>query len=118
MLTIQITPDSPEIGDRLDKMLTARLETLSRTRVQGLIKEGAVLVDGKPGKASYRLEGGETIDIQYEIPPEPIANGELPVRPEPMPLDVIYEDATIAAINKPAGMVVHPAVGHITGTLV
>ncbi len=116
MTQINFTVTEP--GERLDKLVTARLAdqpfTVSRVRVQQLIKDAQVMVDGKPGKASYRVESGDQILIVVPEPPaeEPLAVGEL------LPLDVIYEDDDLAAIHKPAGMVVHPALGHKTGTLV
>ena len=102
-----------EVGERLDKALAARLESLSRAQVQILIREGLVTVDGRPVKASYRIEGGEVVRVRVPLPEE----GQGP-KPEPIELDIVYEDETIAAINKPAGMVVHPAYGHTSGTLV
>jgi 23S rRNA pseudouridine1911/1915/1917 synthase len=102
-----------EIGERLDKALAARLETLSRVQVQTLIRDGLVTVDGRPVKASYRIEGGEVIRVKVPLPEE-----EQGPKPEAIVLDILYEDENIAAINKPAGMVVHPAYGHTSGTLV
>ena len=99
-------------GERLDKLLADMLDDLSRTRLQALIKEGRVRVDGAVVKPSYKVEGGETLTI-FLPPPETSA-----VIPQDIPLDVIYEDDDLIAINKPAGMVVHPAYGHDTGTLV
>jgi 23S rRNA pseudouridine1911/1915/1917 synthase len=87
--------------------------TMSRMRVQKMIDEGGVSVDGKPGKASYKVEPGDA--VEYLIPAPPV----VPViTAEAIPLDVLYEDETIAAVNKPAGMVTHPSLGHMTGTLV
>lgn len=111
-----------EPGERLDKLLTALLADQldhsvyvpSRGRVQQLIKEGGVTVNGKPGKASYRVETGD--HLSFEPPPPPPAQPEY--LGEAIPLQVLYEDAEIAAINKPSGMVVHPAAGHAGGTLV
>lgn len=102
-----------EVGERLDKALAVRLETLSRVQVQALIRDGLVTVDGRPVKASYRIEGGEVIRVRIPVPEE-----DQGPKPEPIVLDVVYEDANVAAINKPAGMVVHPAYGHTSGTLV
>lgn len=99
-------------GERLDKLLTARLESLSRSQVQALIRDGRVLVNGRPVKASYRLEGGEAIAVSL-----PVQEDEPPAA-EVIPLDVLYEDDQVAVVNKPAGMVVHPAFGHTSGTLV
>lgn len=99
-------------GLRLDKFLSQMNETISRTQIQRLIDDEQVLVNGRKEKASYRLEAGD--EIVCEIP-SPQA---LQVIPEAIPLDIIYEDADVIVINKPQGMVVHPANGNYTGTLV
>jgi len=102
-----------EAGERLDKALAGWLGDLSRSQIQALIREGLVLVNGRAVKASYRLEGGEAIEVRV-----PLAEEEAGPRPEHIPLDVLYEDEQVAVVNKPAGMVVHPAFGHTSGTLV
>ena len=102
--------DSP--GKRLDKVLTEQLPKLSRTQIQRLLKEEQILVNGRPAKANLRLEGGEEVTITL---PEP---EETELVPEDIPLDIRYEDDNMLIVNKPAGMVVHPAVGHSSGTLV
>lgn len=107
---LTLTADADDV--RLDQFVAASVSTLSRTEVQRLIKAGDIQVDGKPQKASYRLTAGEVITVSL---PAPQART---VAAEEIPLDVIYEDADLAAINKPAGMVVHPAHGNETGTLV
>lgn len=99
-------------GERLDRALAEARPELSRVQWQRLIREGLVLVDGQPTRASYRLGGNET--IAATIP----AVVESDVRPEAITLDIRYEDADIVVINKPAGMVVHPSPGHEEGTLV
>ncbi len=99
-------------GSRLDRFLSARAPDLSRTRLQSLIEAGRVAVDGRMLKASHRLRVGETVTV--EVPP-PV---ELSLVPEPIPLDVVYEDPALLVVNKPAGLVVHPGAGHATGTLV
>jgi 23S rRNA pseudouridine1911/1915/1917 synthase len=101
------------VGERLDKALTARFEQLSRSQIQSLIADGQVTVDGRITKASYRIEGGEVVRISVPLPEE-----DHGPQPETMALDILYEDDHVAAINKPAGMVVHPAYGHTSGTLV
>lgn len=121
MDTLSFTPAEHEIGERLDKVLTERLTAtapLSRSRVQQLIKAGYVTVNRKSGKAAYRLEGNEAIVVQLarEVIAPPDANTH--VVPEALPLTILYEDKAVAAIDKPAGMVVHPAAGHTSGTLV
>jgi 23S rRNA pseudouridine1911/1915/1917 synthase len=101
-------------GERLDKVVTAALGSeFSRAQIQKFIEEGHVIVDGTALKPGVRLKGNETISIT--IPPP--AQDET-VRPELIPLDVLYEDAEIAVINKPAGLVVHPGIGNEQGTLV
>ncbi len=114
---MSFSPGSQEVSERLDKVLTQRLATVSRVKVQQLIKEGHVTVNGKPGKASLRLESGDLVVVQladHILSPTATAI----TLAESMPLDVVYEDEDLAAINKPAGMVVHPAAGHTSGTLV
>lgn len=100
-------------GERLDRVLSELLSDLSRAHIQRLIKKGEITVKGATVvKPSTRLEGGETITIN--IPPvEP-----QPLLAERIPLDIIYQDDEVVVVNKPAGMVVHPAIGHSSGTLV
>ncbi len=98
-------------GDRLDRFISERL-TLSRTRVQALIEDGHVQVDGRAARKSERLEEGARVSVAVP-PPEPV---EIPA--EDLPLSVVFEDEDLLVVDKPAGMVVHPAPGHRTGTLV
>jgi 23S rRNA pseudouridine1911/1915/1917 synthase len=107
---IQLTPDTP--GQRLDQYVAAAVDALSRTETQRLIKAGQVTVNGSPAKASYHVEEGDTITVVIPPPQSQV------IAPEDIPLDVLYEDDDLAAIHKPAGMVVHPAFGHNSGTLV
>lgn len=97
---------------RLDAWLAASVPALSRSRWQALVKEGQVTVNGQPRKANHTLHEGDVVGWTIP-PPEP---SEL--QPEDMKLDVLFEDADLLVINKPAGLVVHPAPGHRTGTLV
>ena len=99
-------------GARLDSWLAREETALSRARWQQLIKEGRVRVDGTACKPNTSLRGGEC--ISYTLPPPDLTD----LVPEDIPLDVLYEDSFIIALNKPAGMVVHPAPGHSRGTLV
>ncbi len=99
-------------GARLDQFVAAAVPSLSRTEVQRLIKAGEVQVGGRAQKSSYRLSTGEVITVHVPAPKERT------VAAEDIPLDVLYEDGDLVAINKPAGMVVHPAHGNETGTLV
>lgn len=96
---------------RLDRYLADQLE-LSRSRVVSLIRAGKVLVDGRAPKKSQALEIGQTVEVRVP-PPEP-----LEARGEDIPLEIVYEDESLAVVNKPAGLVVHPAPGHPAGTLV
>ena len=100
-----------ESGARLDKYLS-EVSELSRTRVQDLAKEKKIYVNGKAEKSSYKVQCGDTISCDV---PE---NEELNVQAEDIPLDILYEDDDIIVINKPKGMVVHPAPGNYSGTLV
>jgi 23S rRNA pseudouridine1911/1915/1917 synthase len=99
-------------GQRIDQFVTESQPSLSRMEVQRLIKAGEIRVNGAPIKPSYRLTSGETISVNL---PAPV---ERSVQAEDIPLDVLYEDEDLVAINKPAGMVVHPAHGNESGTLV
>lgn len=104
-----------EAGERLDKYVTESLEdgaAVSRTQVQEWLKSGAVLVNGRPGKANYKVAAADTIAVAI---PEPVS---AVIEPEDIPLDVVYEDSDVIVINKPRGMVVHPALGHYSGTVV
>ncbi|MFH1080717.1 MAG: RluA family pseudouridine synthase [Pseudomonadota bacterium] len=104
--------ETGEQGLRLDVFLSRRDPSLSRSRVQRLIAQGAVRSGGRPVRSSHKVRKGETIDC--EIAPA----DEYDVVPEDIPLSVIYEDASLLVVDKPAGMVVHPAAGHHQGTLV
>ena len=99
-------------GLRLDKFLAEELPDYSRSYLQGLLKDGLVLVNGKTTKASYRIE--EDDEISLSIPDKILPD----IEPENIPLDILYEDDDVLVVNKPKGMVVHPAPGHYSGTLV
>jgi 23S rRNA pseudouridine1911/1915/1917 synthase len=107
-----IQPD--QAGQRLDRYLVAQLSGLSRTGVQQLIADKAVLVNGRAGKAGYLLKLDDEIRVLWAVP----TTQQPDVRPQALPLDIIYEDADLLIINKAAGMVVHPAPGHYDDTLV
>ncbi|MET4108386.1 RluA family pseudouridine synthase [Hymenobacter sp. UYP22] len=109
----RITADKRQELLRLDKFLLNRLPATSRTRIQNAIKAEAVQVNERPVKSNYRVKPGDTITITLPEPPR-----EFKVVPEPMPLDIRYEDAELLLVNKPAGLVVHPAFGNWNGTLV
>ena len=99
-------------GQRLDRFLQSESPGHSRAFLQKLIEQGCVLVNGKPGKPSYKVRAGDRIAVEIP-PPRP-----LEARPEDIPLDVLYEDDDLIVINKPAGLVVHPAAGNHEHTLV
>ncbi|MBN1121738.1 MAG: RluA family pseudouridine synthase [Anaerolineae bacterium] len=99
-------------GQRLDHCIVEAVPDLSRSEIQRLIKAGQILVNGAASKPAYRLEQGDSIEINLPDPPSAI------IEPEDIPLNVIYEDGELVVIDKPAGMVVHPAFGNRSGTLV
>jgi 23S rRNA pseudouridine1911/1915/1917 synthase len=98
--------------ERLDLFLTSHVENATRSKVQRAIREGAVLVNGKPVRPSHPVSPGEVIHVVLPKPPPQQA------LPEEIPIDIVYEDADLLVVNKPAGMVAHPAYGNYTGTLV
>ena len=108
----KLFPEIADSGLRIDKYLSSVNEQLSRSYIQKLLKSGLVLVDGKPVKASYQVDEGDVIslDIPEAVEPE--------IEPENMDLDILYEDQDVILVNKPKGMVVHPAAGHYSHTLV
>ena len=99
-------------GDRIDRYLSEELEDRSRSYIQKLIKEQYVKVNDKPVKSNYRLSLGDMVEIDLPEAKEP------DIVPEDIPMDILYEDQDIIMINKPKQMVVHPAPGHYSGTLV
>jgi 23S rRNA pseudouridine1911/1915/1917 synthase len=104
---------SEETSSRLDLFLVRQLPEYSRSRLQSLIKKGYVLVDDEiPTKAGFSLEPGMTVEVSFPRP-EPVD-----LQPESIPLEIIFENVDILLVSKPAGMVVHPSVGHAAGTLV
>ena len=110
---VEVTaPETVEQGRRLDKYLTRFYPEASRTKIQRSIKKGHVKVNGVDAKKSYTVEPGD--EIVFRLVRKPPMQAE----PEPIPLDVVYEDDDLLVVNKSAGMVVHPAPGHRTGTLV
>lgn len=107
---VELTLDA--IGERLDRALAEALPDLSRMQWQKLIREGLVTIDGERARPSYRIVGGES--LVASVP----AVVEAEVTAEDIPLDIRYEDRDLIVVNKPAGMVVHPSLGHAGGTLV
>ena len=107
---INLTAQNP--GERIDRFLSKDLETLSRSYLQKLLKDGEISVNGKHVKANYKVSEGDKIQIRIPEPENP------DILPENIPLDILYEDDDILVVNKPKGMVVHPAPGHYSHTLV
>lgn len=103
--------DSVHDGQRFDAFLADQFPAISRSNISQAIRDGLALVDGTPRKPAYRVKMGQRVSFQ---PPPPSSDRPIP---EDIPLDILHEDAELIAINKPAGMVVHPAKGHWSGTL-
>ena len=97
---------------RIDAYLSEKLEDTSRVAIQRLVTNGKVLVNGKTVKASYKVQAGDKIEVEEEVPVE------VSLKAQDIPLDIIYEDKDIIVVNKPKGMLVHPANWNPDGTLV
>ena len=108
----RLTVSPEEAGVRIDKYLTEQLPDITRSYLQKLLKDGSVQMNGKSVKASTKTAAGAVIELTIPEPEEP------EILPEDIPLDILYEDSDVILINKPKDMVVHPAAGHYTGTLV
>lgn len=104
--------DGRDEGRRLDVTVAERLPHISRSRIARLAHEGRILVDGTARKPAFRIRPGQRVEVRVPAP-EPSS-----LRPESIPLDVVYEDDDLLVVNKPAGLTVHPAPGHASGTLV
>lgn len=98
--------------ERIDKCLAMLIDSLSRSFIQKMIRENNVLVNGIPVRGSYRVRAEETVEFTLPEAAQP------DIVPEDIPLDILYEDSDVIVVNKPKGMVVHPAAGHYSGTLV
>ncbi|TQR26206.1 RluA family pseudouridine synthase [Bacillus safensis] len=112
MNQVNIAVSEEQTSERLDKFLSTTEPEWSRTQVQQWVKDGLIEVNGKQVKANYKVQAGDQIKVDIPDPEE------LDVEAEPMDLDIYYEDADVLVVNKPRGMVVHPAPGHVSGTLV
>jgi 23S rRNA pseudouridine1911/1915/1917 synthase len=106
-----LTVEPAAAGERLDRWLATHVQDVSRARLQTLIDDGHVRVDGIARKRAYRLQGGEVVDVH--VPPREPDD----LRPEAIPLTIVHEDDDVLVVNKPAGMVVHPGAGHAAATL-
>ncbi|WP_183283613.1 RluA family pseudouridine synthase [Cupriavidus alkaliphilus] len=111
-MTLSLEVDSASHGERLDKLLARHFSEFSRSRLQQWIESGAVRVDGQVRRPRDAVQMGNRIEVQPQAAPESSA-----FAPEEVPLDVVYEDDTLLVINKPAGLVVHPAAGNWSGTV-
>ena len=111
-MQLTLTATSEDRGVRIDAWLAAHVEGLTRSAAAKLLESGGVAVNGVSAAKNYRLTGGETVEVT-----RPEAE-EIAVEPQDIPLDVVYEDQDVIVVNKPVGLVVHPAPGHPDGTLV
>jgi 23S rRNA pseudouridine1911/1915/1917 synthase len=108
---LTLTVNADQVGQRLDAVLACQIPTVSRTRLQRAIEGGDVLVNGRIAKPSYRVRPADRIEVDLPEPPP------VDLQPEPIPIDVVFEDDDLVVIDKPAGMVVHPGAGVHSGTL-
>lgn len=109
---MRLTVDGGQEQVRIDSFLTSRISGISRNRVQNAAKAGNILVNEKVVKANYKIKPGDVISIVFAYPPR-----DTDIKPEPIPLNIVYEDNDVIVINKQAGLVVHPAHGNFDGTL-
>lgn len=109
--SLQFHPDPGDVDQRLDRFLAARIDWLSRMRINSLLSQGACTVNGESGAPGYHLQSGDVVEITIE------ENDPTAMTPEEIPLDVVYEDSDLMVIDKPAGMLVHPTRGEKSGTL-
>ncbi len=108
---IEMIVSKDEVGIRLDTWLRTRLG-ISRARSQALIRSGRVTVGGKTAKESRKTRPAETVMVSFPVP-QPVK-----IQPEPIPIDILHQDAEIVVVSKPAGLATHPSIGHSRGTLV
>lgn len=109
---IELRPERADNHTRLDRFVAQAVPELSRSYIQQLIEDGSILVDGQARRPAFKMTSGEVVTVA--VPPP----AEFDLLPEDIPLDIVYEDADVLVIDKPAGMVVHPAPGHPRGTVV
>jgi 23S rRNA pseudouridine1911/1915/1917 synthase len=109
---MRITVDGGQDTVRIDTFLTSRISSISRNRIQNAAKAGNILVNDKPVKQNYKVKPNDVISIVFSYPPR-----EADIKPQDIPLDIVYEDDDVIIINKQAGLVVHPAHGNFEGTL-
>ena len=109
----RFTADAGQSALRIDKFLSVRIENTSRTRIQNAANAGNILVNNLPVKPNYKVKPGDIVQVVLPSPPR-----EIELIPQDIPLNIVYEDDNVIVVNKEAGMVVHPAYGNYTGTLV
>ena len=107
-----VTIEETLTSERLDRYLTTKLPHVSRGGIQRLMREGCILVDGKPAKPTQHPAAGQTVEVTWPVPKE------IEAKPEDIPLNILFEDDDLIVVNKPAGMPTHPGHGHEGGTLV
>jgi 23S rRNA pseudouridine1911/1915/1917 synthase len=110
--TVKLQVTESDVGQRADLFVAGQLRHVSRAAVQSLFRHGHVSINSRSSKPSHRMSAGDVVDVCMALPPS------LSAAPEAIPLDVVYRDRDLAVVNKPAGLVVHPAPGHAGGTLV
>src|SRR6266545_3476434 len=108
---LELVVPAPRAGERLDRFLAGAQAELSRSRLQALIREGRVELNGRAARASLRLKDGDRVCV--DLPPPRVTA----LVPEDIPLAIVYQDESVLVVNKPAGMVVHPGAGVSSGTL-
>lgn len=108
----EFTVDETLDGERLDKCISLKYEDITRSHIAGIIRDGRVKVNSKPAKASFKVSTGD--NVEFSLPLEALPE----VKPQNIPIDILYEDSDVIVVNKPKGMVVHPAPGHYEDTLV
>lgn len=111
MNNIELVVETEAVGERIDKYICENTD-ISRSFAEELLENGSCLVNGSKCKKNYRVKAGDVVEITFPDMEEP------EILPENIPLDIVYEDSDLLVVNKPKGMVVHPAAGHYTGTLV
>lgn len=109
---MRITVDGGQDTVRIDTFLTSRISSISRNRIQNAAKAGNIIVNGEPVKQNYKVKPNDVISIVFSYPPR-----EADIKPQEIPLNIVYEDEDVIIINKQAGLVVHPAHGNFEGTL-
>ena len=109
--SFQFNIEQPDAGQRLDEFFAARFGSLSRMRIANLIEAGVCLVNGAAGRAGYRILSGDSVEVSFDD------GGPTAMSPDPIPLEIVYEDVDVIVVVKPAGMLVHPTMSVKTGTL-